>query len=152
MSRLRIAWFACAVVVAIGLVIGATGDRGAQSNSDRVNELSQRLLCPVCDGETVFDSQNAVSENIRGEIARLVADNRSDDEIVSQLRGTYGDAIISVPPSSGLGSLVWSLPVLVAVAAAAGLAVAFRRWRRASGGDVTDDDRAIVASALADQD
>jgi cytochrome c-type biogenesis protein CcmH len=151
-SGRRIAWIACAVVVAVGLVIGATGDRGPQTNADRVNELSQRLLCPVCDGETVFDSQTAVSENIRDEIARLVADNRTDDEIVAQLRSSYGDGVVSVPPSSGLGSLVWSLPVIAAVAAAAGLTVAFRRWRRDAGGAATDDDRSLVSSALADRD
>jgi cytochrome c-type biogenesis protein CcmH/NrfF len=53
-----------------------------------------------------------------------------------------------VPRASGLDALVWALPVAVFVCATAGLAVAFRRWRRAADTVPTDADRALVDAAL----
>jgi cytochrome c-type biogenesis protein CcmH/NrfF len=50
-----------------------------------------------------------------------------------------------IPRSTGLDALVWALPVAVAVAAIAGLTMAFRRWRSQSLLVATDDDEAIVA-------
>ena len=43
---------------------------------------------------------------------------------------------------------MWILPVMVIVAAIAGLAVAFRRWRATpSGPELTDADRRLVDAA-----
>jgi hypothetical protein len=43
--------------------------------------------------------------------------------------------------------MVWALPVVVLVAAGAGLALAFRRWRGGGAARATDDDRALVEAA-----
>ena len=45
-----------------------------------------------------------------------------------------------------MASLVWTLPVVALVAAVAGLALAFRRWR-GGGARATDADRALVEAA-----
>ncbi len=49
---------------------------------------------------------------------------------------------------------MWALPVAALICAVAGLAVTFRRWRReaAAERDPTDEDRALVAAALASED
>jgi cytochrome c-type biogenesis protein CcmH/NrfF len=52
------------------------------------------------------------------------------------------------PPASGLGLIVWALPVAAVVVALGGLTLAFLRWRGRTGITVTDDDRAIVDRAL----
>jgi hypothetical protein len=44
---------------------------------------------------------------------------------------------------------VWALPVVVRVAAVAGLALAFRRWRGGGAARATDADRALVEAARA---
>jgi cytochrome c-type biogenesis protein CcmH/NrfF len=57
-----------------------------------------------------------------------------------------------VPRATGLDALVWALPVAVLVAALAALTAAFVRWRRRDASLLSDDDRAIVAQALANND
>ena len=44
---------------------------------------------------------------------------------------------------------MWGLPVLALVLALAGLAAAFARWRRDPPVTATEEDRALVARALA---
>jgi cytochrome c-type biogenesis protein CcmH len=140
-----------AVVAGVLLAVGIAGDRGARDPGDRADALARRVACPVCDGESVFESRNRASINLRTEIVSLVNEGRlDDDEILAAIQSRYPDDILLVPPSDGVNVLVWALPVAVGVCAAAGLVVVFRRWRQGSAVDEPDDaDRAIVASALA---
>ena len=113
------------------------------------------MACPVCQGESVFESRNTASENIRNTIGDLVDEgDLSDDEIIAVIESSYGGRILLVPRASGFDALVWALPVAALICALAGLAFTFRRWRREAAADVdpTDDDRALVAAALASED
>jgi cytochrome c-type biogenesis protein CcmH len=125
----RLAWLLLAAVVAVALVIGVT-DRSPATADERARRIGDTVMCPACSGETVADSQAPVAVNIRRQIAEKVADGKSDREIRDELAATYGERVILNPPRSGIAGLVWILPVVGLFAAAAGLAVAFRRWRR----------------------
>jgi cytochrome c-type biogenesis protein CcmH len=125
----KLAWAALAAVVVVALVIGVT-DRKPPTDVERARNIGHTVMCPACSGETVADSQAPVAVNIRKQIARKIAEGESDDQIRDDLAATYGDRIILNPPKSGIAGLVWVLPVAALVAAAAGLALAFRRWSR----------------------
>jgi cytochrome c-type biogenesis protein CcmH len=144
-------WVALAVVVVAVLAVGIARDTGPQTPEDRVDSITRRIACPICDGESVFESQNNASEALRNQVAELVSDNDlSDAEIVAFIETRYGARVLLVPKASGFDALVWVIPAMVFVGAVAGLAVAFRRWRTqaASNPEPTDDDRALVESAL----
>jgi cytochrome c-type biogenesis protein CcmH len=52
------------------LAVGATRDGGPSTPEERVEAISRRLACPICDGESVFESRNNASASIRQEIRR----------------------------------------------------------------------------------
>ncbi|MDQ1427196.1 MAG: hypothetical protein QOK39_672, partial [Acidimicrobiaceae bacterium] len=56
------------------------------------------------------------------------------------------------PPASGVGLLVWALPIAVFAAAAAGLSFTFARGRGRPGVVVSDEDRRLVERARHDAD
>ena len=122
-------WIALVVVVAIALGIGARSS-GPRSTAARVDELSHGIKCPTCSGQSAAESDAPASIAIREEIARLVRDGRSDGEIRAHFVNRYGRDILLTPESTGLGAVVWALPVAAGVVAVAGLGFAFRRWRR----------------------
>jgi cytochrome c-type biogenesis protein CcmH len=143
-------WLLLALVAVAALTVGAARAGGSQTEDDRIDAVSKRLACPTCDGESVYESRASSSQNIRNEIQRLVNEGqRSDDEIVALLEERFGASVLLVPKASGLDALVWALPVFALVVCVAGLAVAFARWRREATLTATDDDRALVAAALA---
>ena len=73
----------------------------------------------------------------------------SDDEILAEIQSAFATDILLVPPADGVNVLVWALPAAAAVCAAAALVVVFRRWRQGAEVDeVTEEDRAIVSSAM----
>jgi cytochrome c-type biogenesis protein CcmH len=146
-------WSVLAAVVVALLAVGATADSGPRTPEERVEAISKRVACPVCDGESVFDSRNNASAAIRTEITRQVAAGvLTDDEIITFIEQSYGGRVLLVPKATGIDALVWVLPVFVMVCAVVGLAVTFRRWKREGAAGVPDDDdRALVAAALADE-
>lgn len=138
-----------AVVVAV-LAVGATRSTGPQTQEDRIDAISKRVACPVCDGESVYESRNNASRAIRNEVTDLVRENQSsDDEIVAVLQSRYGADVLLVPKASGFDALVWVLPAIAFVCGVAGLIVAFRRWKLQADAiaDPTDEDRALVEEA-----
>ena len=142
----RLAWLLLGAVVLVALTVGLT-DRHPATNDERTHRIGRTVECPACSGETVADSQAPVAVNIRRQIAARVAAGESDDHIRAALAATYGPRVILNPPHSGVAGLVWVLPVAALVVAAAGLVVAFRRWRVPTDIVVTDEDLAAAERA-----
>ena len=145
-------WVLLVLVVAGLLAVGTTRDSGPRSPKERVEDISKRLACPICDGETVFESRNADSEAIRVEIARQVDTGTvSDDQIINFIAQRFGSKVLLVPRATGIDALVGALPAAAFVCAVVGLGVAFRRWKAAADTIPDDADRQLVAEALAEE-
>ena len=146
MSR-RLSWLLVLFVGVGALAVGATRDRGPLDPGDRIDAISRRIACPVCDGESVYESRNPASEAIRSAIREGVrAGALDDDAVIAGVAEAYGAQVLLVPRATGLDALAWALPVTAAVVAIAALGAAFRRWRAESAaiGEVTEEDRRIV--------
>lgn len=129
MIRRWLPWLALLAVVVSAIVVG-TSDRDARTAEERAADIADSVRCPTCRGQSVADSDAPAAANVRTEIARRVAEGETDDEIRAALADRFGDSILLNPPRSGVAGMVWVLPVVGLVGAVAGLAVAFRRWRR----------------------
>ena len=143
---------ALVAVVVTALVIGGAGrDRGARTPAARAEAIAEDLRCPVCQGLSIADSHSPTAEAIHEDIRRRVAAGESDAAIRASYVARYGEWILLRPETSGLGVLVWILPVSALLLAIGGLAFAFRRWRRQPTLTASDEDRALVEAALARQ-
>lgn len=148
---LWVPWAVMAVVVVVALAVGSLGAAAPPTNAERVVTLSRAIRCPQCAGQSVAESEVAVSREIRRDIASRVEQGQTDEDILAYYSAdtVFGpDALLS-PPAEGVSGVVWVLPVVVAVAAIAALGLAFRRWS-GTATPATDDDRALVDRALAD--
>jgi cytochrome c-type biogenesis protein CcmH len=149
-SRRRlVGWLGLAVVLVGALLVGAVDDRGPRSPGDRVRNLAESIACPRCDGQSVADSDSDAAEGVRSLIEQRIAEGASDAQIRDELAAAYGEQVLLTPGRSGVAGLVWALPVVVLVAAVAGLGLAFRRWRGGGAARATDADRALVEAARA---
>lgn len=143
---------ACAAIAL--LAIGALRDGGALTPEDRVDSISKRLACPVCDGESIYESRNPGSVAIRNVIRDRVAEGTlSDEQIIAEVQASQSADLLLVPRASGFDALVWLVPVGAAVVAAGALTVTFLRWRDEAAHQLapTDADRRLVAAALDDE-
>ncbi|MSZ18360.1 MAG: hypothetical protein F2612_01690 [Actinobacteria bacterium] len=144
-------WMLMALITVSLLAVGTTRDKGPLTQGDRIDAITKRVACPTCDGESVFVSRASAAEAIRKQVAREVAaGEKSDTEIIGSIAQSFNAQILLVPRATGLDSLVWVLPIAVLVCAVAGLAMAFRKWRRQNTAGASGDDFALVNKLLAD--
>ena len=151
MNRRVIAWLAIAVVGVSTLVFAAVDDGAPTTNADRAYGLAKDFACPVCQGQSVAESDVVVARNIRREIRVWVDEGRSDDFIREQLVADFGEDIDYTPSSDGITALVWILPVVAGSVAVGGLALVFRLWRLEGELEASADDAALVAAARSER-
>lgn len=144
-----IGWFVLLFVFVAFLIVGVQRDSGPATQRERIDAVAQRLACPTCDGESVFESRGSASVAIKNEVARLVSEGQlTDGEIVRSIEASFGSDVLLIPRSSGIEGLVWALPVAVAVVAIVFMGLVFRRWRSENrAAVVTDADEVLVARA-----
>ena len=141
-------------VVLLGALLASIDTTPKQGVSDdRLYAIAVQLKCLQCVGESVGASQAPLAVQFRDEITKQMRQGRSDDEILSFFTTRYGQEVLLTPPSSGLGSLVWIIPVVGLAAALLALVALFRRWRREADAspEASADDTAVVAAALQDR-
>lgn len=125
----RIGWLLIAAVAIVAAVVAAASSRPAATPAERAYDLKQATLCPVCDGQSVLESNAPAAAAMRRQIDAWVDAGHSDVEIRAELAAAYGDDVNALPRGDGIGTLVWALPIAAFAAAAAGLWAALRRWR-----------------------
>jgi cytochrome c-type biogenesis protein CcmH len=147
MTRRALPWMLLGVVVIGVLVWAAWPSGGSATRAERAHELATELRCPVCEALSVADSPSSTARAIRADIRSRIASGETDAQIRQAYIDRYGESILLEPEGSGLGVLVWGLPVVAVVLGAGGLFLALRRWQRQPRLHATDTDEALVARA-----
>ena len=95
-------------------------------------------MCDTCNVPlNIAESDRADQE--RTAIRRLIARGLTKQQILAELKSTYGPGILAKPQDSGFSLAVWWVPVAVVACLVALLATLLPRWRR-RGRDRGDDD------------
>ena len=124
-----VSWFCVMLVSALALVAAAVADDPPATEAERAYEIKETMLCPVCDGQNVLESNAPVASAIRAQVDQLVSEGRSNAEIRAWMARQYGNDVNANPPRTGIASLVWVVPVFLAVLGAAFMISVFRKWR-----------------------
>lgn len=144
-SRRALAWIVLGVAVLALVAWAAWPDDSGDRVSARVHDLATQLRCPDCEALSVAESSTPTARAIRRDLQHRVKDGQSDEQIRQAYVDAYDETILLKPQGSGLGFLVWGLPVMAVLVGAGGLALAFRRWRREPRLHATDADEQLVA-------
>ena len=85
----------------------------------RAQELNRAIMCPVCPGESIDQSQNRLAAQMRAIVAGKLAAGESEADIKSFFVERYGDSVLLSPPERGFNLLVWIVPGIGLAAAGA---------------------------------
>ena len=144
----RAIWGLLALVLVGALAVGSRGESGPPTDEQRIRRISSILRCPTCRGLSAAQSDAPPAEAIREEVRRRVEAGETDAQIKAYMVSRYDEDILLQPKSTGVGLLVWALPVVGGVLAVGGLAYVLRRRRVRPGAGVSDADQALVNEAL----
>ncbi len=96
----------------------------------RAYKLNEVIMCPVCPGESIDQSQNPLAVQMRAIVLGQLQEGRTEGEIKAFFVERYGKSVLLEPPASGFNLAVWVLPPLAVGIAAAALFGALRLMRR----------------------
>jgi cytochrome c-type biogenesis protein CcmH/NrfF len=117
------------VVVAVALVIGSGALSGTpRTVAERAASIESVVRCPSCTDVSVAQSEESTALAVRHEIERDVARGQSTVQIEHALVSQYGSTILLEPPNTGGFSIIWVVPIVLALAALAVVGTLF--WRR----------------------
>ncbi len=143
------AWIALAIVVLVALAV-VLWPHGSETPAARAHDLETQLKCPECQGLSVADSQAPTSRAIRADVNRRIKAGQSDAQIRQAYVDTYGESILLTPQDSGVGLIVWILPIVVVALGATGIVFALRRNRGEPHLHATEADERLVERELRD--
>ncbi len=77
---------------------------------NKVYDISNELMCPVCKGQTVAESNSQLALSMKEVVRIKVSEGKSKEEILDYFILQYGDTILAKPPIRGFNLLLWILP------------------------------------------
>ena len=81
--------------------------------TNEARSIALKLQCPVCDGQSIVESQAAVSVQMKQKVQELVNQGKSEQEILDFFEERYGMMVLREPPYSGFGLGAWLIPPMV---------------------------------------
>lgn len=94
-----------------------------ESLDDRVNEIAHLLMCPVCQGQSVAESNSNLAQDMRQIIRKQLEEGKSKDEVIAYFVNSYGETILASPPPKGVNWVLWALPALAIVFGGLGIGI-----------------------------
>ena len=125
-------WRVCAVALLIAAAAGCSRGEDVPDLERRAQAINRDLMCPVCPGESIDQSQNPVAVQMRGIVLDRLRDGWTDEEIKAYFVERYENRVLMEPPRSGSNLLAWLVPPIAVAGAIAALALVlwFMRTRR----------------------
>tara|TARA_B100001750_G_C15495216_1_gene593685 strand:+ start:1709 stop:2116 length:408 start_codon:yes stop_codon:yes gene_type:complete len=84
----------------------------------RIQELNKVLMCPVCPGESIDQSQNELSSQMRAIVIEKIDEGWTDEQIKNYFVERYGPRVVMNPPFTGFSITAWIIPPFILVCAA----------------------------------
>ena len=139
-----------AVVVLLALLALVPATAVAAAPRASFNDVEDEVMCDTCNVPlNIAESDRADQERVA--IRRLIARGLTKQQILAELKRTYGPGILAKPQDSGFSLAVWWVPVAVVACLVALLATLLPRWRR-RGRDRGDERARARAPALSPAD
>jgi cytochrome c-type biogenesis protein CcmH len=115
----------------------------------RARDISRDIRCPVCQGETIDDSNAPISRDLRLIIRERLVAGDTDAEVVDYIVARYGEGVLFKPPAEGVNLVLWLAgPALLL--AGVGVALAAGRRRQVADVALSAEEEARVKELLKD--
>lgn len=88
---------------------------------ERARELSKGLRCPVCQNESIDESNATLAQELRIVLRERLVAGDTDAEIIDFMVSRYGEFVLLRPDASGANLLLWlSAPIMLLIALGVG--------------------------------
>ena len=103
----------------------------------RAQEINSVVMCPVCPGESIDQSQHPLAVQMRNIVVEELEKGMNETQIKNYFVDAYGPSVLLEPPTSGVNIWVWLVPPIVMLLALGSVLLIFTRI--SSGGNLHDE-------------
>ncbi len=82
------------------------------SEKDLYIQLEKEIMCPVCDGQTLDQSQSLIAEDMKNTIKEKVSQGYNKEEIKNYFVARYGESVIAYPKVEGFNIFAYLIPIV----------------------------------------
>lgn len=79
----------------------------------RAQEINKVVMCPVCPGESIDQSQHPLAVQMRAIVDDKLEQGWNETQILNYFVERYGPSVLLTPPSRGFDLTVWVVPPAV---------------------------------------
>ena len=117
--------------------------QGAQEESllKTARELYAIIMCPICSGQTIGQSSNKTSAQMRELVLKKLRQGETKEEVLQYFANKYGERILAEPTKRGFNRMLWLLPFVIVIVAVAVISLLMRRWSRSTRDSVETEPR-----------
>ena len=106
-------------------------------------EIYGLIMCPLCAGQTIAQSSNETSSQMRDLVLKKLRQGETKEEILQYFESRYGERILAKPNKKGFNLLLWFFPFVFVALAAIAIYFLIRRWsarvQMTPAGDLDED-------------
>ena len=139
--------FAVFLAAIMAFTFACASDEELPTLEARAQEINKTVMCPVCPGESIDQSQHPRAKAMRGVVDEKLGEGLTNDEIRDFFVERYGQSVLLEPRREGLNWLVWVVPPVGILAAALALYFVLRLAVRSSPRTEGTSDHAAVLTA-----
>ena len=104
----------------------------------RARAISAELRCPVCQNQSIDDSNAPLSKDLRVLVRERLVAGDSDAAVKQFLVARYGEFVLLKPPLNAATLALWVAPMILLAIAAITLLRRGRRSQASAGGRMTE--------------
>ena len=129
------------ITVALGLVAFSVAILRGQEPPPTVESIGNKVMC-TCGCVAILNQCPhqgcSTHDEIQATIRNLIAQGKTEPEILDALVARYGMKILAAPPAKGFNIAAWVLPGLGLVFGLVVVVLIVRRWRRPAAEEAPD--------------
>ena len=115
----------------------------------RARAISANLRCPVCQGETIDDSNAPISRDLRLAVRERLLAGDDDEAVVDYVVDRYGEFVLFMPRAKGSSLILWLAgPAMLLMGAGVAYATSRKRATAAEPKGLSDEDKSRLADLL----
>ena len=93
-------------------------------------ELNDRIMCPICPGQTIAQSNNETSTQMRNLVLKKLRQGETTEEILQYFESKYGERAMAKPSKKGLNFMLWFLPFILVALLLIGIYYLIQHWSK----------------------
>ena len=105
------------LLITLAIAFAACSGDGQASLEERALSIDQSLICPVCPGETIDQSQVPIAYQMKAIVRERLADGWTREQVLQFFVDRYGESVLAAPPKSGFNLIAWLVPLAAVVGA-----------------------------------